>query len=54
MFKTPIAGNVVMPFLTEDYEGFYVNTPYDWDLAEHLVQNGEARLPTVDQEPYSK
>jgi N-acylneuraminate cytidylyltransferase len=48
-----IAGNVVMPFLTEDYEGFDVNTPYDWDLAEHLVQNGEARLPTVDQEPYS-
>ena len=48
-----IAGNVVMPFLTENYEGFDVNTPYDWDLAEHLVQKGEARLPTVDQEPYS-
>jgi CMP-N-acetylneuraminic acid synthetase len=48
-----IAGNVVMPFLTEGYEGFDVNTPYDWDLAEHLVQNGEASLPTVDQEPYS-
>ena len=48
-----IAGNVVMPFLTKDYEGFDVNTPYDWDLAEHLVQKGEARLPTVDQEPYS-
>ena len=48
-----IAGNVVMPFLTEGYEGFDVNTPYEWDLAEHLVRNGDARLPKVAQEPYS-
>ena len=48
-----IAGNVIVPFLTQDYEGFDVNTPYDWDLAEHLVRNGEARLPEVAQEPYS-
>ena len=48
-----IAGNVVMPFLTQDYEGFDVNTPYDWDLAEHLARNAEARLPVVTQEPYS-
>jgi len=48
-----IAGNVVMPFLTQDYEGFDVNTPYDWGLAEHLARNGEARLPSVSQVPYS-
>ena len=47
-----IAGNVVMPFLTEDYEGFDVNSPYDWQLAETLVNTSEARLPDIDQAPY--
>jgi CMP-N-acetylneuraminic acid synthetase len=47
-----IAGNVLMPFLTEDYEGFDVNSPYDWRLAEHAVQNGLAQLPKISQRPY--
>ncbi len=42
-----IAGDVVMPFFTQGYEGFDVNSPYDWDLAEHLVGSGEAALPRV-------
>ena len=48
-----IAGNVVMPFLTTDYEGFDVNNEYDWQLAEHTVQKGEARLPRVSQSAYT-
>jgi len=47
-----IAGNVVMPFLTQHYEGFDVNSNYDWDLAEHLVKTGQAKLPAVPQSPY--
>jgi CMP-N,N'-diacetyllegionaminic acid synthase len=43
-----IAGNVIMPFFTEGYEGFDVNRPYDWELAEKLVANGLAKLPEVD------
>lgn len=46
-----IAGNVVMPFLTEGYEGFDVNREYDWRLAEHLVASGEAELPLVERMP---
>lgn len=42
-----IAGHVVMPFLTRDTEGFDVNLPYDWDLAEHMVRSGQAVLPSV-------
>jgi len=42
-----IAGNVVMPFLTRGYEGFDVNRPYDWQLAEELVRTGQARLPEI-------
>jgi N-acylneuraminate cytidylyltransferase len=47
-----IAGDVVMPFLTEEYEGFDVNLPYDWRLAEELVANGLAALPEVATAPY--
>jgi len=48
VFETrTIAGNVLMPFFTEEYEGFDVNTPYDWNLAEHLVQTGKAVLPEI-------
>ncbi|MBE0669796.1 MAG: acylneuraminate cytidylyltransferase family protein [Anaerolineales bacterium] len=42
-----IAGNVVMPFLTQNYEGFDVNHPYDWELAEKLVRTGQAKLPEI-------
>jgi CMP-N,N'-diacetyllegionaminic acid synthase len=46
-----IAGNVLMPFFTEGLEGFDVNSSYDWNLAEHLVDSGQARLPSVRQAP---
>jgi CMP-N,N'-diacetyllegionaminic acid synthase len=49
-----IAGNVVMPFFTVDYEGFDVNSEYDWQLAEHLVHEGDAKLPPISQSPYDR
>jgi CMP-N,N'-diacetyllegionaminic acid synthase len=48
-----IAGTVLMPFFTEGYEGFDVNSAYDWGLAEHLVREGRARLPLIPQAPYT-
>ena len=47
-----IAGNVLMPFFAQGYEGFDVNQPYDWQLAEELVKSGQANLPYVPQKPY--
>jgi N-acylneuraminate cytidylyltransferase len=47
-----IAGTVLVPFFTEGYEGFDVNNPYDWTLAEHLAKNGKAQLPVIPQGPY--
>lgn len=47
-----IAGNVLMPFFTQGYEGFDVNQPYDWRLAEELVASDQATLPPVRQTPY--
>ena len=47
-----IAGNVLVPFFTKDYEGFDVNSDYDWNLAEHLIKTGQAPLPSVARTPY--
>lgn len=47
-----IAGNVLMPFFTQNYEGFDVNSPYDWALAEHMAARGEASLPPVSQKSF--
>jgi len=43
-----IAGNTIVPFLTKDYEGFDLNSQYDWELAQHLVESGKACLPELD------
>jgi len=48
-----IAGNVLMPFFTDKYEGFDVNSAYDWNRAEYLVRNGKAQLPEIPQHPYA-
>jgi len=47
-----IAGSVLMPFFTRGYEGFDVNQPYDWQLAEELVRSNQAKLPSIPQSPY--
>jgi CMP-N,N'-diacetyllegionaminic acid synthase len=48
-----IAGDVVVPFITQGYEGFDINDPYDWKIAEQLLLDGAATLPPVPQEPYT-
>ena len=46
-----IAGNVLVPFLTEGYEGFDINNLHDWIVAERLIVDGEVALPPVPQVP---
>lgn len=48
-----IAGNVLMPFFTQGYEGFDLNDPIDWQMAEKALQEGAAKLPHISQPPYS-
>jgi len=45
--KRTIAGDVLTPFFTEGYEGFDINDPTDWMVAERLLADGAARLPEV-------
>lgn len=47
-----IAGQHLMPFLTHGYEGFDVNDPFDWHIAERIVSEQSALLPPVPQVPY--
>lgn len=47
-----IAGDVIVPFFTEGYEGFDINDQYDWMVAERVLADGGASLPAVPQVPY--
>jgi N-acylneuraminate cytidylyltransferase len=47
-----IAGESVIPFITEEYEGFDINNRFDWMLAEKLLAAGEARVEAVPQAPW--
>ena len=47
-----IAGDVLVPFLTEGYEGFDINDAFDWMVAERLLAEGTVTLPIVNKEPY--
>jgi CMP-N,N'-diacetyllegionaminic acid synthase len=47
-----IAGDVLVPFVTEGYEGFDINDPADWIVAERLIADGAAILPRVVPSPY--
>ena len=47
-----IAGGVVLPFLTEGSEGFDINDPDDWLLAEQRLARGALSLPPVAATPY--
>ena len=49
--KHTIAGEEIVPFLTDAYEGLDINYPQDWTLAEELVTTKAAALPRVVQDP---
>ena len=50
--RRTIAGDVVVPFMTESYEGFDINDPADWVTAERLLADGVVQLPLVPQAPF--
>jgi CMP-N,N'-diacetyllegionaminic acid synthase len=47
-----ISGEIVIPFFTESYEGFDINRPEDWKIAENLINAGETRLPSITVAPF--
>lgn len=51
--QNSIAGEAIIPFISEGLEGFDINEPEDWLLAEHYLAKGQARLPVISQVPFN-
>jgi CMP-N,N'-diacetyllegionaminic acid synthase len=47
-----IAGVTVMPFFTDEAEGFDINNQYDWDYAEAAMAQGKFKLPKISETPF--
>jgi CMP-N,N'-diacetyllegionaminic acid synthase len=47
-----IAGESIIPFVSEGLEGFDINERVDWVLAEYFLNNGDARLPMIKNPPF--
>ena len=44
-----IAGHTLVPFKTDEREGFDINEEWDWRLAQELVAGGDWTLPPVSR-----
>jgi len=42
-----IAGDTIIPFISQGLEGFDINEPEDWLLAEHYIAKGAVDLPKI-------
>jgi len=47
-----ISGTEIMPFITDEYDGFDINTKYDWEIAENLTQENLDLLPKIEKTSY--
>jgi N-acylneuraminate cytidylyltransferase len=47
-----IAGEVVVPFVTQGLEGLDINEPEDFWMAERLLAKGRATLPPIERTAY--
>jgi N-acylneuraminate cytidylyltransferase len=50
--QNTIAGEAVIPFISEGLEGFDINEPEDWLLAEHYLVQGQVSLPIIGHSPF--
>jgi N-acylneuraminate cytidylyltransferase len=51
--QNSIAGESIAPFISQGLEGFDINEPEDWWMAERLVATQMAVLPSIVIPPYS-
>jgi N-acylneuraminate cytidylyltransferase len=50
--RRDIAGQRVLAFVSEGLDGFSIDYPDEFALAEQMIERGEAFLPPVNQDPY--
>ena len=51
--QNSITGEAVIPFVSQGFEGFDVNDPEDWWMAERLLATQQAALPPINLSPYN-
>jgi CMP-N,N'-diacetyllegionaminic acid synthase len=49
-----ISGEIIIPFLSANKEGFDINTEDDWVLCEHYVRQNPELLPRISVAPWKK
>ena len=47
-----IAGENIVPFVTDEWEGFDINDPEDLERAERAVESGEVPIPRIHTDAY--
>ena len=52
--QNTISGDEIMPFITDNMEGFDINNPEDWLLAEYYINMYKDCLPKITKDCYSK
>ena len=50
--KQSIAGEKIIPFFTEDLEGFDINKPQDWVYANYLIKERKIKQMEINKKPY--
>ena len=50
--QNSIAGEAIIPFVSQGIEGFDINEPEDWWMAEYLLSEQQALLPSISLVPY--
>ena len=50
--RRTIAGDVVVPFITGGHEGFDINDPVDWLMAERFLADGAVTLEPITVAPF--
>lgn len=50
--QNSIAGEAIIPFVSQGYEGFDINEPEDWWMAERLLSTQATTLPAIALPPY--
>lgn len=50
--QNSIAGESIIPFVSQNFEGFDINDPDDWWLAERMLNTGAAKLTDIAIQPY--
>jgi CMP-N,N'-diacetyllegionaminic acid synthase len=50
--RRSISGESIIPFISDGLEGFDLNDPEDWVLAEHYINENAVRLPAISRPAY--